>query len=317
MLKLVIPTLWQEDWETRLESADGELKYLILIQAQMATLLKELTSSQATPAVLGWMILWTRQYNILRGAQAALAYGSGYCLEFLHRITMETYLHIRTIGDPELHEEQYSEKAAKVEVLKRLVAYTAWCLWNDIHIIDDVWKYLDEVWDDSQEDRIQDDLARLRSYEDTIGPLHLVDDKTPAEYKDLHKERLSDSLTRMRLFIEENKELKSWFDELERRHKERNPIRSYFDMIYEPGTSLRERFKEFDTSLTYVLYQRGSLILHGSTFQGSFIWQGNSLSPNLVGSQDIPELLAGEVRTRSEINAKLLASFIREYKEDL
>lgn len=222
-----------------------------------------------------------------------------------------------TIGEPVIQENQYSEKAAKKEVLKRLTAYTAWCLWNDVRVIDDIWKNLNEVWNEGEKEKIKEELEQLKSYEYSIGKLDIRDDKTPKQYREIHKKQLALSLTRMRSFVESSRELKSWYDELKRRHSEHNPVKSYFDMIYEPSTSIRERFKAFDTGLTYLLYQQGSQVLHGSTLQGLIGWQENSLTPNLNGSTDHPELLAANVRSRCGTIFQLLASFFREYKNDM
>ena len=86
MLTLEIPPLWENDWKMAVEGAEGEMRQIIVLQAQMATLLEEVQGSKPTPSVVGWLIMWTRLFHILRSAEAALAHSSGYGLEVLIRI---------------------------------------------------------------------------------------------------------------------------------------------------------------------------------------------------------------------------------------
>ncbi len=317
MLRLGIPTIWEEDWKKIINETEGADKQLLTTQAKMAHLLKRIQEVEATPQRLAWMILWTNVFLILSGARAALEHKSGYTLELLSRTVIETRLHLQSIIEPFLMSDQYSEQEAKRETNIRMAAYSAWCLWNDVQVYERMLKckHMDAVWDDTLEQKMASSQKDRETYEALFGPLEIEDPLRLKEERIKQEKNIRESMQRVKSYLK-HQELKPWFDKLELRSRDRKWARSFFDLLDMSKASIVHGFKAMDADFAYVLYQKKSMILHGSTVDEMFLWKDEILYPNLFGSRSSIESLAEEIGSNCNTMGVVLYTLQRDLWAD-
>lgn len=219
----------------------GDLDATLLSeQARALALLDGIDATEVTPQRLAWLILWSQIFAALRGVQAATVFRSRLLMESTWRFTLEVFLHLLTILEPALEEDgqipDMLDGARIEEVERRLVAFTAWCLWNDDHHID---------W--------------------MLDPRTLQSLGTP--------ERLKDDLSAVRVQREElwdlmdTEALDPWIRKMDRRKEgpDAKHVYSFYELLGLETTSISQRLVTLNSGVSVGAYARASVVLHGST----------------------------------------------------
>nr|MCU0601015.1 hypothetical protein [Desulfobacterales bacterium] len=157
--KLEIPNLWDMDWDRVIEECDENEKIIYQAQYRAAKLLKNIKDRSFTFKRAAWLNLWTRLFNILEGTKSAISFNSGLILEILNRILFEYTIQVYTI--------------AEVNQGDRLIAFSAWCLYNDYKYQENLLSsdVMDGIWDIEEEKNILENEFEKQIHEKLFAPL--------------------------------------------------------------------------------------------------------------------------------------------------
>ena len=297
-LELWIPHLWEKDWGNAIHNASGIEKHLLIIQNRAVNLLSQITDKRVTFARLAWLNLWTKLFSTLEGVFCTIPKNSLYVLRMLGRASFEQALHAKTIKEPTIkeHTESKNSKKGKVSTdlirnlekraVKRLEAYAAWCIWNDLNFYERLVspEILDAAWDPEPAQQIFRNLERLEAYESVYGQL-----KVETDEKELKKGRLRQQdegqheLYRLRKWLD-HPDLKPWHEKLKGGKK--NNFMTFFTLVGEDQRGVPKTLNEFDLSFVYPLYSEGSMAIHGSSLYQFLNLDNKSAVPLLVGTDD-------------------------------
>lgn len=290
-----IPRLWEKDWKGAINNASGVEKNILIIQKRAADLLNQINDKRVTFARLAWLNIWTKVFSTLEGIFCALPKNSLYVLRILGRTSFEQTLQAQIIMEPVLGIYRGLEKGNKKtiapsmlknqeeESLKRLEAYTSWCIWNDCLFYEQLVnpKNLNAVWDAKPAEQIYRDLNRLTAYEAIYGNLKMEIDE-----RELKKGRLRQHnegqhrLHRLRAWLD-HPDLKPWHKKLKD-----DKFMTFFTLIGDARTSVKKSLDGFDLSFGYPVYSEGSMAIHGSSVD-QFIHFGNdSVMPLFIAADD-------------------------------
>jgi hypothetical protein len=305
-MALWIPPLWEQDWDSAIRNSAGVEEILIKIQARAANLLRQINDLEVTFARLGWLNIWTNAFATLEGALCAIPRNSLYLLRILGRTSFEKMLHARTILEPmfQIYREAgnsnqeltpKNQRKGKAESLKRLEAYTAWCIWNDKFLCEQIVepKTLNRVWDSDPAKRNFGDLTSLKVHETLYGQRKIATDG-----RELKKGRLRQQdegqhrLHRIRMWLEHPK-LRGWQMKLQKQN-----LMTFFTLVGETvkgkkGRYIKECLMDLDLSFGYPIYSDGSMAIHGSSMDQFLNFGEKKVIPLFLGSTD-------EVRAKAE-----------------
>jgi len=295
-LDLSIPCLWERDWNAAISNASGIEKNLLIIQNRAANLLNHINDKNVTFARIAWLNLWTKTFATLDGVFCAFPKNSLYVLRMLGRASFEQMLHARSIIEPilkiygglETSEEKIIEqnllKSSGEKTLKRLEAYTAWCIWNDSLFYEQFDnQILDAVWDAKPADQIYRDSKGLEAYEAIYGRLKLVMDERELKNGRMQQQNEGQHrLHRNRTWLN-HPDLKSWHEKLA---KAKDKWITFFTLVGESKTTVKNSLRDFELSFAYPVYSEGSMAIHGSSIE-QFLHLGNeSVMPRFIGTDD-------------------------------
>lgn len=308
MIEFKIPTFANENWDELIEKTDGANKILLLCYARAIEVVEQVDKN-ANPQSFAWMIIWTHIFATLQGTQAAAEKGSELTLNFLGRSSSELELILFAISSA----GQKSSPDSQHTTSDRLAAYSAWCLWNDIKAQDRRLerRNLDAIWDDSDAHKIAKDPDELEMYENFFGKLEFEDPKEAKTNRLEYEERIWHLRTKLENMANHS-ELKPWIKKLETRAKERNWIRSYFELIGESEKSIRQRLIKLDAAQAYSIYEEQSLLIHASTFDNLFSIHNDIAYPRIKTPPHIIESLTQSIASTCNSNILLLVA-ISEY----
>jgi hypothetical protein len=290
-----IPRLWEKDWNQTINNASGVQKNILIVQKRAADLLSQISDTRVTFARLAWFNIWTRVFSILEGIFCALPKNSLYVLHLLGRTSFEMTLQAQSIMEPVLRIHQGIEKENKTtnasnplkngkeESIKRLEAYAAYCIWNDSLYYDQIVKpeNLNTVWDAKPAEQIYEDLNRLAAYEAIYGKL-----KVETDEQELKKGRLRQQdegqhrLHRLRTWLD-HPDLIHWHNRLKK-----CGYMTFFTLISEAKTSVKNSLDGFDLSFGYSIYSEGSMVIHGSTIDQFIHFGDKSVTPLFLAAED-------------------------------
>lgn len=298
-MALWIPPLWEKDWDGAIQDAAGVERSLLRIQARAANLLRRIDDQTVTFARLAWLNMWTRAFASLDGVLCALPKDSLYVLRILARASFEQALHAHTIIAPILRTSRPSgdtvgkttkkeEVDAENECVKRLEAYTAWCIWNDQILYEQIIdpETLRAVWDSSPAKQIAFDSESLKAYEDVYGPLKIEFDE-----RKLKKGRLRQQdeghqrIYRNKMWLE-HPNLRYWNNKIKKCANKRNKSVTFFTLVGESQRGVKKSLKDFDLSFGYPVYSEGSMAIHGSTLDQFLHFGDDSVIPLFMGGTD-------------------------------
>lgn len=305
-LTLNIPKLWEKDWNTAIEMASGAQKEILVYQTRAANLLKDITDREATFERLAWLTIWTKVFAIADSLHGLLDRNSQYILEVTSRISFEQMLQIQTIMKPiivlnenksiSVTSEALAEETAWKTVLKRLQAYTAWCLWNDRLFLDRLlnFKTLEAIWDPLPARNIPTDPNKRAQYEQIFGELDLeTDDLKLRKGRFRQQDRGHHNLHRIKTWLADPR-LSVWINKIERLKSSRQTV-SFFSLLDESEASIRRRLKSWGKEFMYVSYLQSSLMIHGSTMDQFLIFRNGVFTPKFNGNTEEVESSASFV----------------------
>jgi len=298
-IKLWIPSLWEKDWGGAIRYAAGVEKSLLKIQARAANLLRQVNDQTVTFARLGWLNMWTKAFASLDGALCAIPKDSLYLLRILARASFEQMLHAFAIMQPILEmsfgpgdirgkTSPESEQDGEMESFKRLEAYTAWCIWNDQILYEQIIEpeTLNAVWGPDPSKQIASDLQSLKAYEAIYGQLQIDTDES-----ELKKGRLRQQdeghhrLHRNNEWLD-HPNLKSWHDKLQKNASKKDKLVSFFTLVGETKKGVKGSLRDYDLSFAYPVYSEGSMAIHGSSLDQFLHFGEDSVIPLFVGGTE-------------------------------
>ena len=274
--KLVIPSLWDKDWEHVIEESDEDNKIIFQAQSRAADLLKNIEDHSFTFKRAAWLILWTRLFNILESTKFATSFNSELILEILERMLFEYQIQVYTI--------------AEVNQSDRLSAFSAWCLYNDYKYQESLLspEVMDGIWDIEEEKNILENKDERQIHEKLFAPLsedNLITDYDEAKKKkSSHKSQESIKRDRIKSWFN-NEEIKPWIENIESLNN-RNP--SFFQLFDKTQKNFFKRLKAMkvndkDLKFAYIIYKKTSMNIHGSSFHNPFTINPEMIFPNFTG----------------------------------
>ena len=220
-------------------------------------------------------------FSILDGVRAAILRESTFLLEVLARIEFELLLHTHTIleSDP----------------VDRLRAYCAWCIWNDRSFQSEFVRpeTLDGVWDVEPVRQLIENPSALEEVERLFGPLPEgmeIDEREAKRRRFRQQDRERHKLKRIEAWLQDP-DLAVW---VERLRKVRRGT-SFFALFGEDESSIAKRLESMSMRFAYMGYMKGSMFIHGSTMEGLFFINEESIAPRIVGSKESVSDLASQI----------------------
>ncbi len=308
-----IPPLWEYSWHEAIDENDGESRNLLELCSSQAVLLERCKEWTAAPEAIGWLTLWTRNYQQMQGAISLLQSDPGitncgqlFTLELIWRSSFELYLQMLAIyGEsmPQLSNTQQNSE----QVVKNLNAYVAWSIYQDrgycIKLTNG--RRLDSIWDT--------ELAKALKQDPDISKFikHLWGDEYNSTEENLIKEKKDqreESIRRRNMYMRwlEHPRLSGWFKKIREQQS-----RDFFGLISSENGSVR---KTMDAILTtdsgYPAYQRASAIAHGTSIDAFLTNIAGHLAPSIAVDKDQVQSSAGHVRRFCHFNCSVLSSLL-------
>ena len=98
--KLLIPRLFEQDWENVLHSSQGVERELIVVQAKGAYLLRDIDEEHVSVERLGWLCLWSKAFAALEVVSSSLINNAKLALQLTARNVFELVLHTEVLLQP-------------------------------------------------------------------------------------------------------------------------------------------------------------------------------------------------------------------------
>lgn len=295
---LVVPNLWDKDWDSAIDEAEGGDRELLRTQQMLASLLKPLDGAFNTPVNVSWLILWSRAFSSADGMRAGLAWDSYYSVQILSRAILELFAHVTALANaaPESTHRVAGVTSPRSSTRDRLHAYVAWAMKHDV-------KYyrtfrqpdlLRAVYEPHTARRLIERLGAERSrWESFAGEIEEVSDQE-AEF-DMRKAGSSAAKLQGRLeFWLTHPDLEPWSRLLDTRRRGC----SLFELFEDSQRSFRDRLRGVGQEFMYLGYMRSSGVLHGSTMTEFAYLGGSAFTPSfaaLKGSCEESAARNGEV----------------------
>ena len=279
--RLVIPSIWEQDWEEALNSSQGIEHELILAQAKGAHLLRAINESQSSSERLGWLCLWSKAFAALEVVASALSNDAKLALQLTARNVFELSLHVHVVVDPVLHLYSMTQSSAKVTIsrrskewvhrqtIDRLRAYTAWCLWHDRAYYQEMLdpRTLTGIWNAEPAKSIKSDKKALEQYEHLFGKLAAeVDEKKLRAQRAAMQEMLAFKVKRIEEWLEDP-QLRPWKSKLEEAAKETRGSIPFFYLFDKADKSVPSRLRKIGLRFGYYSHMLSSNVSHGSSME--------------------------------------------------
>jgi hypothetical protein len=173
---LIFPQLPEEDESLQeILKQGGVKKESAVVLAKAFNLIKDINETKATTERIGWLNLWSKAVVAMKSAISSFETNSDFSLQTISRATFEWFLHALIIAEPifdqyknqsqnnKIHISKYAHR----ETVKRLRAYTAWCLWCDLLHNKDLIrrKALTEIWNPEPAKQILENKENLKFHE--------------------------------------------------------------------------------------------------------------------------------------------------------
>ena len=324
--QLLVPELWKqaEEWQEALEEADGADKRCVLIQLRAVNLLKPLKTEPATPERLAWMTLWTRAFVLLDGVRGVLSRNAAFTTDVLARVAFETALHTQAILEPvtALHElERHGPGRTLVtdrarqdtwqDVVARMRAYTAWCLWSDLRYCDEVTdsRTQDGIWDPQPARGIASNPEALKAFEAYYGPLDLRDEHELERDQQQQLAGLAQKRERIASWLSD-KRLQEWVTKLRNLQAGEPNARSFLALLFGEQSTIARRLGMMQQRFAYFRYLRGSLLIHGSTLDEMLMLGQGVIAPAIRSDDEEANRAAYDVA--SSCNLIVLVLFLTQ-----
>ena len=151
------------------------------------------------------------------------------------------------------------------EIKRRFRAYTAWCLWADKCLLEEMLRQraLKEIFNVGRAKAILNNPIQRMMVEDILGAdevYHVAEKSSQVEAQLKDAERnLSRKLNGVNALLK-NSSLSEWVHKLEMSY-----AIGFFELFDEYATSLPKRLRKIDKRFSYYSYLRGSMAIHGSS----------------------------------------------------
>jgi len=315
-----IEPLLNYDWDEAIIATEGETSKLLKICKMQCEMFRKSSCKPMTPAVLSWMTLWIRNFNLLQGTISVLESdigvvnaGQEFVLRMLWRPAFELWITLNYIFS-ESAQPMQTKEIEKHTLGHRLCAYLAWCLWNDkevAHKFTQGWR-LDTLFNTKKtitaenENKLNQIIETLWGDENTYHPDWNRETKKNVRMNSLNKRN------QLRKWLQHEK-----LCDFEERIRLERPL-NYFVLVEPENKSLAGLLRSSWSDAGYPSYQESSALIHGSTFTGHMEFIDGHIFPHIVKSEDDVQLQAAHVRRHCHFNA-LTMQWIQERmeKEDL
>lgn len=292
-----LPKFWTRDemWRAALDEATGMERRLIEIQRRFSSLLRLADGRRVSPALVAWIALWTRGFQVAEGARGAYERRSLMTLRVLTRVGFELTWQLAAIARPlQPSDVRLSSDLQGERARQRLEAYAAWALHHDRGFWENVLRgrRIEQLFDPKPARAYARDAQKLGGlrefFELGIGEIELEGDfEAEEEMRDVrrgaeHRVAFFDDLLR-------DARLRSWVSRLQR-----DRPRTFFGLIDEDRDSMIRELEAEGVKFLAPAYDRGSGVIHGSTLEGILWFFWPAFGPQ-VGATD--ETIETEARS--------------------
>lgn len=312
---LEIPPVGEYPWNEAANSSEGETRKLLFLCEEQAVLVKRFESHAATPEAVGWLTLWTRNWQqmqsviaLLQSEPAVTRGGQVFALELIWRSAFELYLQLLTIhgrGLPQVADEYLDVD----QVLTRLNAYVAWSVYQDrgqAIKYSKAWR-LDQAMDSAGAKAVEDNPEAIEIMKRLWGDESIVTELETNEKKRHLEDEAQMRVDAYRKWLKHPK-LEIWYKRIE---SEPRP-KDFFGLVSEAAPSIRNAMdKVFSTDVHYPIYQRASSIAHGTSIDEFLAYVSGHLMPNIVADEDRVQTSAAHVRRFCHFNSSSLAALLK------
>jgi hypothetical protein len=295
---LYVPQIPSEPWSEELKQAEGANRLFLLQQTRLVSLLKGVPErSAATPARVAWLAMWVKVLRTVDAARSCCERGNDFAMRILGRTLFELGLHLSAVLRPVLQWVDLEASGMKVSkpaeghpeawalALRRLSAYTAWCLNGDLGLVEFLLRpgTQRELWDPSPTRELTRDPKRLAIHERLFGPVEILNPHELAHEKKLWVEGLKGRQKRLQGWLT-HPDLTAWVAKLSTRRT--NGPMTLFELLDETEPSLRQFLKQRRLLFAYFQYLRGSLLIHGSTVDEVLFAANEVIVPTIMENDD-------------------------------
>lgn len=276
---LFVPDLSKHDWQDAIDQADGAERELIMLQARMAVQLDRFRGAAAEPEILSWMILWSRNFNCLEAARAALSRECLFAIDVLQRVCSDLSLHILTIMEnpsSKLDSQPADPDERTASVRARLQAYLAWCIHHDIEYRRVLIKpeNLSRMYDPTPARDLIRSLGAAREYwEALMGTIDEVSDAEAEAERTAARTQLEAELKQFEVWLSDER-LAPWSEML----RDAKGV-SFFQMFRKKHRSVKTVLESMNQGFGYASYMRGSFAIHGSSLELFLGRTGDTFAP--------------------------------------
>jgi hypothetical protein len=324
--ELLVPELWKkaDDWQEALKESEGADRQCVLIQLRAVNLLRTLKTGPATPEHVAWMTLWTRAFVLLDGVRGILTRNAAFTTDVLARVAFETALYTQAILEPAiaLHElerhgpgrtlvRDSARDSAWREVVDRMRAYTAWCMWSDLRYCDEVAdsRTQDGIWDPEPARGIASDPDALKAFEAYYGPLDLRNEHELERDQQQQLAGLAQKRERIVSWLSD-KRLQEWVTKLKSLQAGEPNARSFLSLLFGEQGTIARRLGMMQQRFAYFRYLRGSLLIHGSSVDEMLMLGQRVLAPAIRSDDEEVNRAAYDVA--SSCNLIVLGLFLTQ-----
>jgi len=237
-----------------------EERRILKVQRLNTELLRDISTQTSTPEKVAWMIFWTRSVLAADTTLASFDPISEMSLAVLQRMCLEMELQLRVITEPVMKKKSARGDVEWREVKNRFRAYTAWCLWADMSLLEDILhpKNMDSVCDTSAARKVLADPKKRKLWEEHHwGGKELYEGAKGVNRAEL--ERYYKAKLRGVRELLDDSSLAFWVRKLEGRPP------SFFALFNEDERSVCRRLNSMGIRFAYSLYSRGSMMIHGNS----------------------------------------------------
>jgi hypothetical protein len=265
----------KEEWIKLIEESDEPIIFFRIVQARACSLVETFSDLLVTPERLAWWSIWNRTFTILDNLVKIYENAwTTYQLDILSRISFEAEIQMFCIFEPlfayfkiisnenqyQLKIDTHSESKVWPDVLNRLRAYAAYCLFMDILLYKKIIKNLDSIWDPEPVNKIINDPITHKAFLQYSGSLEIFSDTEIKLGKENHRKSLNKSIHRLNIWLD-HPSLTNWHNELRKYLSNKKEI-SFYNLLDSSESRIIDRLKVLGVQYAKIAYDESSMILH-------------------------------------------------------
>ncbi len=259
---------------------DGVLKKAKSVGIRGYRLLSKVAETKATPERLAWLNLMTQSVTAVNAGISAFESCSNWTLKVVQRAVFEWELITIAIsgnfelldntrpsqGNPIIFPQEFRERQSRISCVDRLRAYTAFCLWSDRDY------YRKRISGRNMQRAFTEERSPTLGPEleaKEVGLFFGSSSETDQEDLDrrrvIEQDAIQNEIARIDQWLVDPT-LQPWTEKLSRLAEQQKGPMSYWQLI-DVGRSVSEELQNLDLHYAYSIYMKGSMALHGSTFE--------------------------------------------------